>query len=111
MIVSPETPETQPESHRETKNKPNLSIRIPDDWMQQILEISQKTGRTKTDVANEAIARYLGKEYKFVVDELHQAVANITELRKQNQTLLNQNRYLYKRLQRIEGLFKSMATG
>jgi predicted transcriptional regulator len=104
-----ETGEIKTESQRETKIKPSLSIRIPEDWMEQIVEIAEKTGRSKTDVGTEAIAKYLGKEHKFVVDELHEATATITQLRQQNLLLFRQTKHLNARLQRIEALFKQTA--
>ena len=104
-----ETGEIKTESQRETKIKPSLSIRIPEDWMEQIVEIAEKTGRSKTDVGTEAIAKYLGKEHKFVVDELHEATATIAQLRQQNHLLFRQTKHLNARLQRIEALFKQTA--
>lgn len=104
-----ETGVIETKSQRETKVKPSLSIRIPEEWMEQILEIAGKTGRSKTDVGMEAIAKYLGKDHKFVVDEMHEATAIITQLRQQNLLLFRQTKHLNARLQRIEVLFKQMA--
>jgi predicted DNA-binding protein len=98
-----ETGEIKTESQRETKIKPSFSIRIPEDWLEQILEIAEKTGRTKTDVGIEAIAKYLGKDHKFVVNELQEANTTITQLWKQNHLLFRQTKHLHLRFAYFQG--------
>ncbi|AFZ15552.1 MAG TPA: ribbon-helix-helix protein, CopG family [Oculatellaceae cyanobacterium] len=39
---------------------PLASARLPQEWMAQLDEIAQQTGKSRTDLVREAIAMYLG---------------------------------------------------
>ena len=44
-----------------TMTKPLIAGRISEAWMAQVNRICQETGKSHSDVVNEAIAQYLGK--------------------------------------------------
>jgi predicted DNA-binding protein len=50
--------------------KENLGVRLQIEWSSELKAIAQQTGRTLSDVAIEAIGKYLDKDVSAVSDEL-----------------------------------------
>ena len=44
-----------------TGQKPSVSARVPQDWKEQITTICQESGKSESEVVQEAIAQYLVK--------------------------------------------------
>jgi hypothetical protein len=49
-------------------------VRVPLEWKQQILGICQESGRSKSEVVQEAIAAYLGKTNVASVQSMNKRV-------------------------------------
>jgi Predicted transcriptional regulator len=50
-----------------------ISLRLPDDMEQQLVALAKSTGRTKSWLANQAIADYLARE-AWQITEIEQAL-------------------------------------
>jgi hypothetical protein len=60
--------------------KENLGVRLDSSWIAEMKEIARATGRSLSDVATEAIGRYLKKDVSGISDELSQLKARVGEL-------------------------------
>lgn len=55
--------------------KPFVGARIPQDWMAQLQAIAQESGKTQSEIIQEALGSYLGKTTVGSVSSLNQRVA------------------------------------
>ena len=54
-----------------------VGARVPHTWKDQILDISQETGKSESEVVQEAIAQYLGRNDLNSVESLMKRVATL----------------------------------
>jgi len=57
--------------------KPMVGARVPHTWKDQILDISQETGKSESEVVQEALAQYLGRTDLDSVESLMKRVATL----------------------------------
>ena len=60
-----------------TGQKPLVSARVPQDWKEQITTICQESGKSESEVVQEAIAQYLGKTDVNSITSLNKRVATL----------------------------------
>ncbi|NJP12483.1 MAG: ribbon-helix-helix protein, CopG family [Leptolyngbyaceae cyanobacterium RU_5_1] len=55
--------------------KPMVGARVPQSWKEQIESICKESGKTESEVVQEAIAQYLGRTDVTAIASLHKRVA------------------------------------
>jgi len=60
-----------------TGQKPLVSARVPHDWKDQIEGICKESGKSESEVLQEAIAQYLGKTDLNSITSLNKRVATL----------------------------------
>ena len=71
------------------KPKPNIGARLPHDVYSELLRVKDATGKSESQLINEAIAAYLGvKTAATVPDRVSQIETALAEVQQQVQTIL-----------------------
>jgi len=71
------------------KPKPNIGARLPHDVYAKLIELKNSTGKSESQLVNEAIAAYLGiKTSATVPDRVSQVENALAELQQQVGTIL-----------------------
>lgn len=68
--------------------KRNVTARIPENIHQNLTTLIEVTGRSQSELINEAIAQYLGEEVETVGDRLANLEREVDGLKRQQQGLL-----------------------
>jgi len=71
------------------KPKPNIGARLPHDVYAELVKLKDSTGKSESQLINEAIAAYLGLASEATVpDRVSQVENALAELQQQVQTIL-----------------------
>jgi predicted DNA-binding protein len=71
------------------KPRPHVAAKIPHEVHAQLIRFKESTGKTESQILNEAIAAYLGIEAKETVpDAVSQLSSDVSELKQQVKTIL-----------------------
>jgi predicted DNA-binding protein len=70
------------------KPKPNVGARLPHDVYSELLRVKEVTGKTESQLINEAIAQYLNMGRNTVPDRLTAIEAAVEQVRGEVQVIL-----------------------
>jgi hypothetical protein len=74
--------------------KPNIGARLPHEVYEKFLQIKEMSGKSESQLINEAIAAYVGMTTETVPDRVSQLEGNLAKLQQQVDEVLGKFRRL-----------------
>jgi predicted transcriptional regulator len=65
---------------KETKERPNVGVRLPREVFEKLEDLEKSTGSSRSDLLNEAIAVYLGFPVAAVPDRLNRIESRLDKV-------------------------------